>query len=195
MPTISELTTSLANGSALLLLLGALVSQSQPNLWDKDTAALAHGEKVLGHHWYAIISHPNAKWAERIPIASTRGRISLTALPTYASNYYSQGFSQLLPVPDASVKCSGRWICIPVVVLGVGICKPVYMSSPTCQSSKESYMCIGERQLPFIWGKIQLRNLLAIASAFPLENKRESWRATGIQTRGTDYLEPDTWSD
>lgn len=40
--------------------------------------------------------------------------------------------------------------------------------------------------------KDKLRNLLAIASAFPLENKRESWRATGTQARGTDYLEPDT---
>lgn len=41
-----------------------------------------------------------------------------TALTTYMRKYFSQGFSQLLPLPDASVKCSGRWHLNPCGGLG-----------------------------------------------------------------------------
>lgn len=86
-----------------------------------------------------------------------------TVFPTHMRNYFSQGFSQLLPFPDASVKCS-----IPVVALGVGTRKPVYFchhpnaeSQRTCILEKGSCCgsweenaikkCFSTQPQPFLW--------------------------------------------
>lgn len=49
---------------------------------------------------------------------------------------------------------------------------------PHAKAPKKASCALEDGSCHFLWEKRQLRNLLAIASAFPLENKRESWRAT-----------------
>lgn len=103
-----------------------------------------------------------------------------TAFLSYVRKYFSQSFSQLWPFPDASVKCSGRWILHPWwpwVLAFVSWYISVITHMPNLKRKLHVYWKKGSCH--FLWGKIQLRNLLATTSAFSSQNKRESWRAKG----------------
>lgn len=66
---------------------------------------------------------------------------------------------------------------------------------PHAKAPKKATCALEEGSCRFLWDERQLRNLLARASALPLENQRESGRAMAAQARGTDYPELETWSD